>query len=171
MMSSRYVYTDQLQVFTRTLIADRMVQPSGETPAALSHRLPPDDTRLEWRCWRDQRSILEDLEARGQPVSAEVRSSVHQACDFFRTGVGEALRLRSLIIATTGHCALGPLASRPNDTFVVFPGVRMPLLLSRKAESESYQMVGPAFLHGFMDGEAIKAQPRGEYQLQTYVIE
>ena len=78
---------------------------------------------------------------------------------------------RSFIISDTGHFALGPLSTRPNDLFVVFPGIRMPLLLRRKVGSGNYRIVGPAYLHGFMDGEAIEAHKRGDYRLQTYVIE
>lgn len=64
---------------------------------------------------------------------------------------------RRVFITQEGHLGLGPRTMASDDIVAVLPGSKFPLVL-RKASvhSGSYELVGPALLYGFMDGEVEK---------------
>jgi len=79
---------------------------------------------------------------------------------------------RTLAITLSGNFALCPPASEDGDVVVVFPGVAMPWLLRRQeARKYWYLMIGPVYVHGFMDGEAIDRFVAGKYTLQEFIID
>jgi hypothetical protein len=51
-----------------------------------------------------------------------------------------------------GHIGTAPLAVSKGDLVALIPGVRAPMML-RQIDSISYQVIGPAFVYGMMDGE------------------
>jgi hypothetical protein len=51
-----------------------------------------------------------------------------------------------------GHIGTAPLAISKGDIVALIPGVRAPMIL-RQIDSISYQVIGPAFVYGMMDGE------------------
>jgi hypothetical protein len=46
----------------------------------------------------------------------------------------------------------------------------MPFVL-RSKDNGRYTMIGPAYIHGIMDGEIMEAERHGEYLREMFVIE
>jgi hypothetical protein len=62
---------------------------------------------------------------------------------------------RRLFIPSLGYLAGGPAAMERDDEIWIVPGSQLPFLL-RKVGSTEYQMILPAYLHGIMQGDALK---------------
>ena len=75
------------------------------------------------------------------------------------------------VVMYTGHFALTGSTVRVDDEIVVFQGMPMPFIIRHIPGGVSSQMICPAYVHGFMDGEAMEGVQRGEYMLQEFVIE
>ncbi|KAF2492760.1 HET-domain-containing protein [Lophium mytilinum] len=61
---------------------------------------------------------------------------------------------RRFFLAEKGHLGLGPPDAVPGHDVVILLGLNMPLVLS-KNEDGTYKLVGEAYIHGIMDGEAM----------------
>ncbi|KAE8454256.1 hypothetical protein EG329_005181 [Mollisiaceae sp. DMI_Dod_QoI] len=59
------------------------------------------------------------------------------------------------------YVGLGPNAIKAGDIVVIFLGVKVPYIL-RKARHHSYQIVGPCYVHGVMEGELMDTKPHIE---------
>ena len=68
---------------------------------------------------------------------------------------------RRLFRTAEGLLGLGPKSVRPDDHIVVLPGARVPFVLrpvrppAEECTRACYEMVGEAYLHGIMQGEAL----------------
>lgn len=54
-----------------------------------------------------------------------------------------------------GFFGLGTQCLQARDSVWIVPGCRVPLIF-RNVEGTRYQLVGGSYVHGFMDGEALK---------------
>ena len=61
---------------------------------------------------------------------------------------------RRLIRTRNGLLGAGPLSMRLGDEIWIVPGVNVPLIL-RKVADDRYNLVGEAYVHGIMRGEAV----------------
>ena len=77
----------------------------------------------------------------------------------------------AFFVFSTGRIGMGRGSALVDDILVVFPGISMPFLLRPRLDSSRYQMIGPTFVHGIMDGEAMKGLEEGTYQMQSFVID
>lgn len=60
---------------------------------------------------------------------------------------------------------IGPRSMQPNDIVVVLRGGNTPFIL-RKGIDEQYHLVGEAYVHGILKGEAVRlAKARGEEEI------
>lgn len=156
---------ETLEAFARTLIADMLLPLDGFD----YKRWPADDDRLSRKPWRSIESLDNRLAAgAGNTSDGAALSADQYAFEYCRS---VACYGRRCITTTSGHFALGPGDSQPDDELIVFPGVTMPLLLRRRSNGTTYELIGPAYLHGFMDGEAIEALGRGKYELRDFEID
>lgn len=57
-----------------------------------------------------------------------------------------------------GYLGLGTQCLRKDDSVWIVPGCRVPLVLRRVAGSARYRLVGGAYVHGFMNGEALQGK-------------
>ena len=64
------------------------------------------------------------------------------------------LRHKRLITTRKGGVGMGPHEARKGDKIVLLLGCRLPVIL-RKREDESYILIGEAYIHGIMNGEAM----------------
>lgn len=62
---------------------------------------------------------------------------------------------RSLFRTRNGYLGIGAQSLRPLDEVWILAGASVPFIL-RKCEDESYELVGEAYLHGVMHGEALE---------------
>jgi len=61
---------------------------------------------------------------------------------------------RRLFVTKSGVPGLGPALMQTGDIVVILPGSPWPIIL-RPLDNEEYQLVGAAYAHGIMDGEAV----------------
>ncbi len=65
---------------------------------------------------------------------------------------------RNLFKTQTGLIGTGPKALREDDVLAILYGGNVPFVL--RSCADGYQMIGPGYMYGMMDGEAITT--RGE---------
>ena len=65
---------------------------------------------------------------------------------------------RRLYITSKGYIGLGPLSTQVGDEVWVICDAKIPLVLHPQPEnSKQCRLVGETYLHGFMNGEALKS--------------
>ncbi|KAI1773429.1 HET-domain-containing protein [Hypoxylon cercidicola] len=140
-LEQEYPQRDYKDAFWRTLLID--TDPSGTVPI----RKPWETSFYAWlnsctHCHsEDDRQRAADFEA----------SFTH------------SLNLR-LFRTSRGHLGCGSLSCREGDRIWIIQGSRVPLMLRpvQKAGSQTYNLVGGTYLHGFMQGEALSGNPEFE---------
>ncbi|XP_014550060.1 hypothetical protein COCVIDRAFT_32090 [Bipolaris victoriae FI3] len=75
--------------------------------------------------------------------------------DEFETMFSHVLHLRYFLTGR-GYLGVGSMSLLQQDSIWVVPGCRVPLIL-REIDSNTFQVVGGAYVHGFMQGEALQA--------------
>lgn len=96
---------------------------------------------------KTQNFLLKNLAFKGSRV-------VQEAQQEFFTELIYAISTKRLFTTKRGYVgAVHPLA-RKGDAVAIFPGIRMPAVL-RKA-GDMWHVIGEAYVHGVMDGEALK---------------
>ena len=74
---------------------------------------------------------------------------------------------RTVIVSQSGLIGLGPWRTLPGDIICRLAGLSVPTILRRR-DDEAYTFVGDAYVHGVMDGEAIKTVEAGEMFWEDY---
>lgn len=67
--------------------------------------------------------------------------------------------LRRFFVTRSGYMGLGPNSMQRGDKVFVFPGGDVPFVL-RASETGRYRLVGEAYVHGMMNGEALNNTSR-----------
>lgn len=80
----------------------------------------------------------------------------------FSSKAASVCHTRTLVITRKGYFGLGPGATRAGDLCCIIFGSPVPLIL-RHAD-ENYQLVGEAYVHGVMNGEAVEQLDQGKSQ-------
>lgn len=62
---------------------------------------------------------------------------------------------RKPFVTSSGNIGLGPLQLQEGDYVAIFLGFQVPFVI-RELENGAYQLIGKAYVHNFMDGEALK---------------
>lgn len=68
--------------------------------------------------------------------------------------ISSATLFRSWCLTREGYVGLMPQESRETDLIYILEGARTPFVLRRMEGSEDYMLVGEAYVHGLMHGEA-----------------
>lgn len=103
----------------------------------------------------EERSLLQDMATCG---------SAHQ----FVQDMTWTSMCRKVFRTSKGHVGLGPRIMREGDVCAVLRGAVYPMIL-RKCENY-YQLIGPALLYDYMDGEAEKLCDHGSLPEQAFEI-
>ncbi|KAK4926093.1 hypothetical protein LTR49_007008 [Elasticomyces elasticus] len=75
------------------------------------------------------------------------------------------------LVTTTNHClGLGPMDSKAGDEVWLLPGLRAPIVL-RRLQNDHRMVVGEAYVHGFMLGEAFENGILRECDRHTVCLE
>jgi hypothetical protein len=111
---------------------------------------PPEFERFEARrassvekCFETKRFLHE---LNGRQLSGPGRQALMR--------LDEMLKCRDLFITNQGHLGVGLTSLEVGDEVWVLVGVRVPLILRPVGEGQ-YRLVGEAYVHGIMHGEAI----------------
>jgi hypothetical protein len=60
-----------------------------------------------------------------------------------------------------GHIGMAPCRARPGDAVVVLFACSIPLVLRRVGAREAWQVIGEAYVDGFMNGEVDRLLKKG----------
>ncbi|KAL7781173.1 heterokaryon incompatibility domain-containing protein [Trichoderma afarasin] len=91
----------------------------------------------------------------------------------FERGAAWAAHNRRVFRTKTGYYGLAHRLIREGDVCCVFPGLRVPFVLRpvrRDGGGPAYKLVGDAYVHGVMRGEAMMMLKGGEAVLQNITI-
>lgn len=174
--STRLRYQSNLHVaeaLARTLVHDLMSLKENASVHSVSKRWPRDDLLLAYRPWHSPleiqkraESLCSKLDENGITLEAATECNSK-----YRENLPGSVRGHRVAVLDDGSLALCPSSTMKGDMMVVFPGVEMPFVLRQRPRDDRYQMVGPAFVDGIMDGELMDAVQEGKYQLQTIVMD
>lgn len=117
------------------------------------------------RATDDDALTLRDLVTRGLPLDDDVDITL------FKSAHWTTMHGRKLVWTEHGHVGVVPRRTRREDQTVIFPGVKVPFVLRTRPASDTYYMLGPAYVYGVMDGEAFKDYEAGRYELQRFIID
>ncbi|KAK5111526.1 hypothetical protein LTR62_004821 [Meristemomyces frigidus] len=83
-------------------------------------------------------------------------------------GLKGACGNRSVFRTHDGRFGLGPVTTKPGDVLAVIYGSMLPLML--RPCKNGHELIGPCYLHGMMQGEAIKLHEDGVLQEKTFKL-
>jgi len=116
--------------------------------------LPPEFERFETRRTNSAREHLEtgitrDFfdELNGRQLSSYGGQVI--------ASLGDKLICRDLFITKQGYLGLGMMSLKVGDEVWILAGARVPLILRRRVEEGQYCLIGEAYVHGIMHGEAV----------------
>ena len=72
----------------------------------------------------------------------------------FAVATGRVYSNRTLFVAGNGSLGLAPLAATQGDQIWFLAGAKVPYILRPTDEADTFELVGEAYLHGYMHGEA-----------------
>ena len=93
-----------------------------------------------------------------------------------RSLIEQVTRDRKFCITELGRMGLVPASTEVGDVIVVLFGMQTPAILrthalvSADVSPVCYQLLGESFVHGLMDGEAIRAMDKGDLHADDLVI-
>lgn len=76
---------------------------------------------------------------------------------------------RKLVVSTNGYIGLAPSTTLPDDKICVLLGCHAPVIL-RPQPNKRYLLVGDAYIHGLMDGEALSEPSTMKRGVQRFVL-
>ncbi|PQE13628.1 heterokaryon incompatibility protein [Rutstroemia sp. NJR-2017a BVV2] len=84
--------------------------------------------------------------------------------DFFDYRSSVHWNLRRMITTAAGYVGLGGNVCKTGDVICVIHGCSTPIIL--RGKGNAFQLVGEAYIHGIMNGEALKGISSGKYTIQ-----
>jgi hypothetical protein len=72
--------------------------------------------------------------------------------------------MRRLLVSSKDFIGLCPLSAQEGDEFWILAGARLPFIL-RKAPEGEYDLIGEAYLYGFMHGEYFASDGHSNFEM------
>jgi hypothetical protein len=83
--------------------------------------------------------------------------AVVSATQRYIAALQEVAWARVFFITKYGYIGLGPLSTFVGDDVAIFYGEKTPyILLSRSRKSATFHLIGEAYIHGLIEGEALQ---------------
>ena len=124
-------------------------------------------SRILYHAWRGSASIPDDYEPF---LPEEERKRAY----FFKFELILGLGIHRAEFIVTQNDSIGVVSwdcnIREGDEIWVFPGGSTPFVLQRLDQEGFYQLHGPCYVHGYMDGQAISAWRMGNLELELVNI-
>jgi hypothetical protein len=79
-----------------------------------------------------------------------------EAVSRFQIGVLSGFRGRKYFVTSQGYMGIGPSFMQPGDKVCLLFGGATPYIIRSTSSSDEFLFVGECYIHGLMDGEAIK---------------
>ncbi|RFU23924.1 hypothetical protein B7463_g12414, partial [Scytalidium lignicola] len=86
-------------------------------------------------------------------------------CKAFENGMRE----RNLSITSKGYIGAVPQEAQKGDLICILFGCSVPVVL-RSGDNDTYKLIGECYLHGFMDGEGIVMDEKGQLKEQHFIL-
>jgi hypothetical protein len=103
-------------------------------------------------------------------ITPAAESSSKEDCEKFLVDMNLVCDGRSFFFTQTGFYGLGPLILKPGDICCILFGAKVPFILRQSDGSGKYRLVGEAYLHGVMRGEAAHMEQLNAMEGETFVI-
>jgi len=87
------------------------------------------------------------------PVAHKYPESAYKAA--FMARKAQMKRGHRMFRTPNNYLGMGPISSQVGDEIWVLKGSRAPFILRRKGTGQ-YQLIGEAYVHGIMHGEAVE---------------
>ena len=147
----------------RTLIANRITTERPEKPAGPRNRA------------QDYLFMRQCLQGFTNAKTPTLRGYDHPAIPDLMEYVNNVINAcqgRQFFSTQGGRIGLGPSGIRKRDRVCVFYGARTPYILRRKEVSEhgEWELVGDAYVHGIMQGEALKLYEDGKSGVEEMIF-
>lgn len=75
-------------------------------------------------------------------------------------------KARRLMVSEEGYIGMAPCRARPGDVVAILYGCSIPLVLNKPCPQDAWQVVGEAYVHGYMNGEIASLVKRGKKATQ-----
>ncbi|KAF1966268.1 hypothetical protein BU23DRAFT_487264 [Bimuria novae-zelandiae CBS 107.79] len=75
---------------------------------------------------------------------------------------------RRLMVTSEDHIGMAPCRARPGDAVAVLFGCSIPLILRRTGVREAWQVIGEAYVDGFMNGEVDRLIKKGTRSVHRF---
>jgi hypothetical protein len=79
-------------------------------------------------------------------------------------------KARRLMVTQGGIVGTAPCRARPGNVVAVLYGCSIPLVLRHDPPADRWQVVGEAYVHGYMNGEAATSIKRGKKHTRRLVL-
>ncbi|KAH7090325.1 heterokaryon incompatibility protein-domain-containing protein [Paraphoma chrysanthemicola] len=77
-------------------------------------------------------------------------------------------KARRLMVTDEGFVGVAPCRARVGDVVAILYGCSIPLVLRKRGEREAWQVIGEAYVHGFMSGEVADLIRRGKKETHRF---
>ncbi len=78
---------------------------------------------------------------------------------YFHVQMSFHTRRKAFCSTATGFMAMVPEAARAGDLVILLAGLSLPFVVRRDQDCDTYRLIGPAYVHGMMDGELWPGNP------------
>ncbi|KAF2830070.1 hypothetical protein CC86DRAFT_403393 [Ophiobolus disseminans] len=160
-------YITDFVLLCQACVAEEPVDWSFSTWFAQNRQLRFGDQSLEDLVWMSPNKLPTSLPPLRRPPSYPLRNGNDtdtQATDTFLSRFHDTVRkkARRLMVTDKGYVGAAPCRAREGDLVAVLFGCSIPLVIRRRGERESWQVIGEAYTHGFMNGEASNLIKKGK---------
>jgi len=111
---------------------------------------------------RDQRSSIIFRNDDGTTIDLKEHLSAKGDPEVYASLARNFCYNRSFVITSNGQMGIGPSGARVGDTVAIIPGSGVPYVL--RYQGSSWIFIGESYIHGLMNGEAIKSHRHGVVQ-------
>ncbi|KAH8756676.1 heterokaryon incompatibility protein-domain-containing protein [Diaporthe sp. PMI_573] len=129
--------THNLEDIWRTAVADQEIRQGSQKPRLSDSLLCKVQGELE---------IGSDIERPSSSLSSDTEQYLYE--------LQRLAHDRRPFVTSCGRLGIGPGNMMPTDCVFVLMGVNLPLIL-RQTPSETWELIGDAYIHGIMDGQAV----------------
>jgi hypothetical protein len=146
-----YSSQDRLDAFWRTLIAD----------AFMGQRQPPKELFRQFEVWSGRKDLASVIDLEEIPERLAYPPPYMRALEDAATGC-------RLIISDKWYVGLAPESAEEGDLICILLGGQTPFVL--RQAGDHYTLIGPCYVHGIMDGEAMEQVNVGKFQLRDFAL-
>jgi hypothetical protein len=102
-------------------------------------------------------------------MSGETRPDLHSASEYDQAFLN-ARNNRFVFLTTEGRLGVGPKFTEAHDVVAILWGCTWPVILWPLERQDEYAFIGASYVHGIMDGEAVKEHEVARKEEQIFYL-